>query len=201
VTPEGRPVCGICGGFLFLRRLFLMASLDPNPNRTVEDGMVVSIDYTLRLDEDDDVVDSSESGEPLQFVQGQGQIIPGLEQQLYGMSIGDEKSVVVAPAEGYGEADPDAYQVVPLEAFPGDMVVEPGMGLQMRDNSGQTFEAYVADVRPDGIVLDFNHPLAGKTLHFDVRITGLREATADEQAHGHVHDGGHTHEDEEDDEE
>jgi FKBP-type peptidyl-prolyl cis-trans isomerase SlyD len=156
----------------------------------VSDGLVVSLDYTLRLEDSEDVVDSSTGSEPLQFVQGQGQIIPGLEQQLYGMGVGEEKDVVVSPTEGYGEADPEAYQMVPIDAFPSDMTVEPGMGLQLRDQSGQVFDAYVTEVRPDGVLLDFNHPLAGKTLRFNVKIAGLRPATAEEQAHGHVHSHG-----------
>ncbi len=167
----------------------------PNEEMTVSDGMVVSMDYSLRLDEDEEMVDSSAGREPLEFVQGGGQVIPGLEQQIYGMGVGDEKSVVVPPADGYGEADSEAYQLMPLEAFPADMTVEPGMGLELRDELGQAVQAYVADVRPDGIVLDFNHPLAGKTLHFDVKITALRQATEAELAHGHVHEG-HEHDDE-----
>jgi len=159
---------------------------------TVSDGMVVSMDYALRLDDEEEVVDTSAGREPLEFVQGGGQIIPGLEQQLYGMGVGEEKSVVVQPADGYGETDAEAYQLMPLDAFPPDMTVEPGMGLELRDVSGQVMQAYVADVRPDGILLDFNHPLAGKTLHFDVKIAGLRQATEEELAHGHVH-GGHDH--------
>jgi len=164
-----------------------------NAEMTASDGMVVSLDYTLRLDGDEEVVDTSAGREPLEFVQGGGQIIPGLVQQIYGMGVGDEKSVVVPPADGYGETDAEAYQPMPLEAFPADLTVEPGMGLELRDVSGQVLQAYVADARPDGILLDFNHPLAGKTLHFDVKITGLRETTQEELAHGHVHDG-HEHE-------
>jgi FKBP-type peptidyl-prolyl cis-trans isomerase SlyD len=160
---------------------------------TVSDGLVVSMEYTLRLDDDDEIVDTSADRAPLQFVQGEGQIVPGLEEELYGMSIGDEKDVVVAPAKGYGDADPEAFQVVPLDVFPSDMTLQPGMGLQLRDASGHAFEAYVADIRPDGVVLDFNHPLAGKTLRFNVRIANLREASEEEIAHGHVHDGSHHH--------
>jgi FKBP-type peptidyl-prolyl cis-trans isomerase SlyD len=115
------------------------------------------------------------------------------------MSLGDEKSVEVLPADGYGETDANAYQLMPLDAFPADMTVEPGMGLELRDVSGQVLQAYVADVRPDGILLDFNHPLAGKTLHFDIKIAGLRRATDEELAHGHVHGShGHEHDDADD---
>lgn len=152
----------------------------------VADGMVVSLDYTLKLD-DGEVIDSSDGREALQFLQGQGQIVPGLEQALYGMAVGEEKEVEVAPVDGYGETDPDAYQMVPRDVFPADMTLTEGMGLRMRDESGQPLEAYVADIRPEGVLLDFNHPLAGETLFFHVKIAGLRSGTAEELAHGHVH--------------
>jgi FKBP-type peptidyl-prolyl cis-trans isomerase SlyD len=159
-----------------------------NAQLTVADGIVVSLDYTLRLD-DGEVVDSSEGREPLAFLQGQGHIIPGLEQALYGMGVGAEKDVVVAPADGYGEENPDAYELVQRDMFPAEMNLTPGMGLRLRDgNSGELLEAYVAEVRGDDVMLDFNHPLAGETLYFQVRVAGLRPATAEELAHGHVHD-------------
>lgn len=152
----------------------------------VADGMVVSLDYTLRLD-DGQVVDSSDGREALQFLQGQGQIIPGLEQALYGMEVGEEKDVEVAPEDGYGETDPEAYQMVPHNIFPSDMELSEGMGLRMRDDAGQPLEAYVAEVSQDGVLLDFNHPLAGETLYFHVKIADLRPGTSEEVAHGHVH--------------
>lgn len=161
-------------------------------NLKVSDGLVVSLDYTLRLD-DGEVVDTSTDQDPLEFLQGRGQIINGLEQALYGMEIGDEKDVEVEPSAGYGEYDNDAFQVVPHDVFPPDMTLTPGMGLRMRDSSGQVLEAYVAEVRPDGVLLDFNHPLAGETLYFQVKISGLRPATSEELAHGHVHNPGHKH--------
>ena len=159
---------------------------------TVADGLVVSLDYTLRLD-DGEIVDSSADQEPLEFLQGQGQIIPGLEQALYGMAVDDQKDVVVAPADGYGEEDPDAFELVERDVFPPDLDLRPGIGLRMRDESGEAMVAYVAEVRPDGVVLDFNHPLAGETLYFQVKIAGLRPATSEELAHGHAHgaDDGH----------
>lgn len=152
----------------------------------VADGIVVSLDYTLRLD-DGQVIDSSDGRESLQFLQGQGQIIPGLEQALYGMEVGEEKDVEVMPEDGYGETDPEAYQMVPHDLFPTDMELSEGMGLRMRDEAGQPLEAYVAEVNPDGVLLDFNHPLAGETLFFHVKIADLRRGTSEELAHGHVH--------------
>jgi FKBP-type peptidyl-prolyl cis-trans isomerase SlyD len=159
---------------------------------TVADGLVVSLDYTLRLD-DGETIDTSTGQEPLEFLQGRGQIVPGLEQALYGIAVDDRKEVVVAPADGYGEPDPDASELVERDVFPPDLDLRPGIGLRMRDSSGEALEAYVAEVRPDGVLLDFNHPLAGETLYFQVRIAALRPATGEELAHGHVHDAGSAH--------
>lgn len=153
----------------------------------VADDLVVSMHYTLTLD-DGQIIDSSEDGDPLQFLQGFGQIIPGLEKALYGMAVGDNKKVVVAAADGYGEVDPEAFQSVPRAIFPEDLELVEGMGLRMRDqDSGQLVETYVAEVGPTEVLLDFNHPLAGEELTFDVEIADLRSATAEELSHGHVH--------------
>jgi FKBP-type peptidyl-prolyl cis-trans isomerase SlyD len=159
---------------------------------TVQDGVVVSLDYSLRLD-DDRVIDSSAEGEPLEFLQGAGQIITGLEQALYGMAVGDEKQVTVPPADGYGEMDPQGVQFFPAANFPQDMALEVGMALQAQDQSGHVYTVYVSEVQGDGVLLDFNHPLAGETLHFQAKIAALRPATDEELAHGHVHAHGHTH--------
>jgi FKBP-type peptidyl-prolyl cis-trans isomerase SlyD len=143
--------------------------------------------YTLTLD-DGQIVDSSIEGDPLQFLQGFGQIIPGLEKELYGMVIGDMKKVTVTAVDGYGDLDPDAYQIVPRSLFPEDLALEEGMGLRMRDqNTGQLIETYVAEIRAEEVLLDFNHPLAGEELTFDVKIADIRAATDEELAHGHVH--------------
>jgi FKBP-type peptidyl-prolyl cis-trans isomerase SlyD len=155
----------------------------------VEKSKVVSLHYTLR-DEDGDVIDTSAGRGPLQFIQGAGQIIPGLEESLYGMRVGDEKQVTVEPEKAYGEVDPDAFQIVPRDRFPDDIDVEEGMGFRMRDSdTDEVVLAYVAEVRPSGILLDLNHPLAGETLDFQVRIEDVRPATEEELEHGHVHDG------------
>ncbi len=176
------------GQRLFSRKVNLMTA---SP-MTVQDGMVVSLDYNLRLD-NGELIDSSAQGEPLMFLQGAGQIIPGLERALYGMAVGDEKDVTVAPADGYGEMDPAGLQFFPASAFPPGMELSVGMALQAQDNSGHVYTVYVEDVRQDGVVLNFNHPLAGETLHFQTRIAGLRPATDEELAHGHVHAAGHSH--------
>lgn len=162
-------------------------------NITVADDLVVSLDYLLKL-EDGEEIDRSDSDDPLQFLQGHGQIIPGLEKELYGMQIGEEKKVMVAPADGYGEFDPSNLDTVPRNIFPTDMALEKGQQLQLRDqNSGQVYQATVSEIKDEDVVLDFNHPLAGETLIFQVKIADLRSATSEELSHGHVHSPGHNH--------
>jgi FKBP-type peptidyl-prolyl cis-trans isomerase SlyD len=163
-----------------------------NTNLTVADGLVVSLDYTLRLD-DGQVIDTTANEAPLEFLQGGQQIIPGLEKALYGMAVGDEKDVELAPGEGYGNRNPDALEMVPREAFPSDVELTEGMGLQLRDPSGHEVVAYVAEIRPEAVVLDLNHPLAGETLFFEIKIADLRPATSEELDHGHAHNAGHEH--------
>ena len=155
----------------------------------VANDLVVSLDYKLRL-ENREVVDTPAGQEPLEFLQGQGQIIPGLEQALYGMAIGEEKDVTVLSDDGYGQRDPNAYQQIPSDALPPDLKLEPGMALELVDNTGQPIPATVAEVHPNGVLLDLNHPLAGETLYFSAKIAGLRAATGEEMAHGHVHGSG-----------
>lgn len=159
---------------------------------TVADDIVVSLNYVLNL-EDGEEVDRSD-GEPLQFLQGHGQIIPGLEKALYGMTVGDTKNVVIEAAEAYGEYDEEDMQLMPRASFPDDIELEEGMGLYLRDTqSGQRVQAFVAEIMPSEVLLDFNHPLAGETLHFQVEIADLRAATSEELSHGHVHIPGHSH--------
>ncbi len=165
--------------------------------KTVQDNTVVSLDYVLKVD--GGVVDQSEQDEPIQFIQGQGQILPGLERQLYGMTVGDSKSVVVSPAEGYGEPDNEAYAEVPRDQFPSEIPLETGVALQVRDQEGQVLDAYIVEVRDDSVRLNFNHPLAGKELHFQVKVVDLRDATEEELSHGHVHEEGMLYDEEEGD--
>lgn len=152
----------------------------------VTDDLVVSLDYTLCLDDEQEIATSARQA-PLEFLQGQGQIIPGIERAIYGMAAGDEKDIIVTPDEGYGERDPQAFQLVPSETLSPDLSLEPGMGLRMQDEAGQIVAAFVSEIRPDGVLLDLNPPLAGQTLHFHVKISALRPATDQELAQGYVH--------------
>jgi FKBP-type peptidyl-prolyl cis-trans isomerase SlyD len=151
----------------------------------VQDGQVVSMDYTLRVD--GDVIDSSSGHEPLEFLQGAGNIIPGLEQELYGMVIGESKIVIVQPEAGYGAIDPAAFVDIPKQQFPANIPLEIGVEIQMTDETNTPMNARIDSLDSENVRLDFNHPLAGKELHFDIKIVGLREATAEENEHGHTH--------------
>ena len=159
----------------------------------VGDSVVVSLDYVLILD-DDREIDRSDKNEPMEYLHGFDNIIPGLEEELNGMTVGDEKEVVVQPELGYGERDPDGMTEFPRDTFPGSLNLEVGEPVMMRDkDGGESLQAYVSELRTDTVLLDFNHPLAGETLHFHIRIAGLREPTSEELAHGHVHHPDHKH--------
>ncbi len=159
----------------------------------VANDVVVSMAYTLKINGEE--VDSSEASGPLEFLQGSHNIITGLENQIYGMKIGDTRQVVVLPEDGYGEVDPQAMIDVPRSEFPPEMPLEVGVELDIRDEDGEIFPATIVEVTPSTVKLDFNHPLAGETLHFDIEIVDLRVPTPEELAHGHAH-GEHFHEDE-----
>ena len=158
---------------------------------SVQDGVVVSMEYTLHVD--GELLDSSEGQEPLQFLVGHRNIILGLESEMKGMKVGDNKSVVVQPADGYGEYDDKAFMDVPRSEFPKDMPLEVDAELTVRDDEGHARYARVDGIEGDTVTLNFNHPLAGDELHFSVKVVGLREPTSEELEHGHVHEAGHHH--------
>jgi FKBP-type peptidyl-prolyl cis-trans isomerase SlyD len=153
---------------------------------------VVSIHYTLR-DDAGDLIDSSAEGEPLAYLHGHGNIVPGLERELEGKSAGDKLSVKVSPAEGYGEYEEQLVQKIPRRSLRGIANVRVGMQLHAQTAHG-TRVVTVTQIVGDMITIDGNHPLAGKALSFDVEVTEVRQATEEELTHGHVHGpGGHHH--------
>ena len=156
----------------------------------ITDGLVVSIHYSLK-DDEGDLIDSSE-GEPLSYLHGAGNIVPGLERQLTGKAVGDKVHAVVAPEDGYGERTGPEPQAVPRDQFPAGADIEEGMQIMARGPNGKSFPLWVVAVNKDSVTLDHNHPLAGVTLHFDVEVTEIRDATAQERQHGHPH-GPHGH--------
>lgn len=137
----------------------------------IKDGASVSIEYTLKLD-DGSVADSNVGQEPLAYEQGKRQILPALEDELVGLAVGDQKNVTLSPEQGYGPVNPEAYQEVPLEVIPED-AREVGTQLVSTDGAGNRRVVRVHEVREEAVVLDLNHPLAGQTLHFDIRVIGI----------------------------
>ncbi|MGD9842913.1 MAG: peptidylprolyl isomerase [Steroidobacteraceae bacterium] len=152
----------------------------------------VQIHYTLKNDANE-VLDSSEGAEPLAYLQGHGNLIPGLEKALEGKRAGDAVNVSVQPADAYGVRDESLIQDVPRSAFEGIPEIEAGMQFQADSNHGPR-TVTVTKVADDTVTVDGNHPLADQTLHFAVQIVDVREPSEEELSHGHVHGpGGHHH--------
>ncbi len=158
---------------------------------SVENGKVIQMEYTLKVN--GEVLDTSEVNGPIEFIQGAGNIIPGLERELYGMTVGESKNVVVAAQDGYGDVDTEAYTDVPKDQFPDNIPMAVGTELELHDQKGNPLHARIDKVNDETVRLDFNHPLAGKELFFNVKIASLREPTEEEREHGHVHGKGHEH--------
>ncbi|MFQ5963980.1 MAG: peptidylprolyl isomerase [Candidatus Scalinduaceae bacterium] len=140
---------------------------------TVSSGKEVSIEYTLKL-EDNAVIDTNVGSKAFSYVHGSNQIIPGLQKALEGMKVGDSKQVTVKPEEGYGNVNQEAISEVNKEQIPQD-ALKIGVQIQGQDASGRVVHALVVEIKENTVVLDFNHPLAGKTLYFDVKVLNIRE--------------------------
>lgn len=153
---------------------------------TIADGSVVTMHYSLTLDSGQ-VVDSSEGKDPLGYLHGAGNIVPGLESAMAGHSVGDSFEVEVSPEEGYGPRHEEAVQTAPRGAFPAEAELQAGLQFQARGPEDQPLMGTILDVSDEKVKVDFNHPLAGETLHFKVDVVDIRAATAEEQEHGHVH--------------
>ncbi len=153
---------------------------------------VVTLRYRL-TDNDGEVIDESTDAEPLAYIHGAGGIIPGLEAALQGKKAGDSMKVTVSPGQAFGERDESLLRAVPRGAFEG--VNDLQVGMQFQTDAGQGMEVVtVINIDGDQVTIDGNHPLAGVTLNFDVTVLGVRDATGEELAHGHVHGpGGHHH--------
>jgi FKBP-type peptidyl-prolyl cis-trans isomerase SlyD len=166
----------------------------------IADDVVVSLEYTLTVD--GEIVDSTEGIDPIEFIQGHENIIPGLERELYGLRAGDSKKVTVKAVDAYGEIDQEAIVDVPRDEIPTDIPLKPGVELEVKNEDGDILEARIVSVSKETVRLDFNHVLAGKALSFEVTVVGLRAADEEELAHGHVHseDGEYDEDEYEDDE-
>ena len=153
---------------------------------------VATIDYTL-TDPKGQVIDSSQGKEPLAYLHGASNIIPGLESALEGKSKGESVNITVPPDRGYGPRDPNLVQPVPRSNFKGVTDIKAGMQFQAQTPAGPRIVT-ILKVDPDNITVDANHPLAGMDLKFDVTVVDVREATQEEITHGHAHaPGGHHH--------
>ena len=160
---------------------------------TIAQHKVVTIHYKVVDVDSGEVIDSSEGGQPMTYLHGAQNIIPGLEQALEGKTVGDEFEVTVAPADAYGEYSDDRVQQVPMAAFEGVEKVEPGMAFTAQTEHGP-ISLIVTEVDEATVTVDANHPLAGKSLQFSVKVESVRDASEEEMAHGHVHgEGGHHH--------
>ncbi len=163
-------------------------------NMKIAQNRVVLMHYTLK-DEHGNTIDSSEGQEPLAYIQGIGNVVPGLEDALEGKSKGDKLQVTVEPTDGYGERNDEMVQQVSKSGFnaEGDEELVPGMQVQIETNNGPSI-AMVTKIEEDDVTLDLNHPLSGVTLNFDIEVVDVRASTEEEIEHGHVHGpGGHQH--------
>ncbi len=163
---------------------------------TIRDGMVVSLAYSLTAD--GEIVETATAEEPLDYLHGADNIVPGLEAVLLGKKVGDRMTVTLQPAEAYGDYDPDDTEIVPLSDFPDANELSEGMAVVMEDEDGYMFDALIREIRADEVVLDFNPPLAGRVITYDVEVLEIRPAEEEElaagQPYGFMDD--HDHDDE-----
>lgn len=158
----------------------------------IKEGQVVELSYVLKNNKGEEL-DRAEKNEPLAYLHGYGQIIPGLEEALQGLIIGSKKSVTIPPEDAYGVLNPDLRLKIHKSHFPSDQQVAVGMQFVAEVGDGHV-PFVVHKVEDDHVFVDGNHPLAGETLHFEVEVLSIREATKEELEHGHAHGpGGHHH--------
>ncbi|MBC8171708.1 MAG: FKBP-type peptidyl-prolyl cis-trans isomerase [Anaerolineae bacterium] len=151
-------------------------------NDTIRDGLVVSLAYTLTAD--GETIETSTSEEPLDYLHGAENIVPGLEAALNGKRVGDQFKVTLQPADAYGDYDDDDVETIPLSDLPDAETLEEGMVVVMEDEEGYLFDAIIREIGKETVVLDFNPPLAGKTITYDVQVLAMREAEEEEIAAG-----------------
>lgn len=146
----------------------------PAAAASVGDNMTVQFEYTLTVGQQ--IVDSSQGKGPMNYVHGRGEIIPGLEREMSGMRAGDSKEITVKPQDAYGQASPAALLEVPRTQLPQGTEPQVGMILSGRDPQGHAFQARISEIKEKSVMLDMNHPLAGKTLHFKVKVLDVSPA-------------------------
>jgi FKBP-type peptidyl-prolyl cis-trans isomerase SlyD len=159
----------------------------------IDRDMVVTVHYRGTLAETGEEFDSSYDAEPLQFLVGHGQMIPGFEEELMGATSGEKRSFTVGPERAYGPHDPDGIQAYPADRFPEG--IEVGMAVEAHLDDGRIIPLYIVEIGEDAVTIDLNHTLAGKNLTFEVEVLDIRAATTEELRHSHAHgpDGHHHH--------
>ena len=158
----------------------------------VENDSVVSVNYTGTFSDSGEVFDTNIGGEPLVFLVGHGNMIEGFEQEMLGAAVGEVREFTLTPERAYGHRDDANVQSIPRSQFPEGMELEAGAVLGAQSDQGP-IQFTVVEVGDEFVTADFNHQMAGQTLHFTVEVIEIREATSDELAHGHAHGPGHQH--------
>lgn len=160
----------------------------------IEQNKVVTLNFTLK-DDEGNILDSTETGGLFSYISGKNMILPKLEEAVNNMIIGTRKQLKFEAKDGYGDYNEDAVQVVGKENFPEDFILEAGMEYMASNPDGVQMPFIITNVEDETVTIDFNHPLAGKNLNFDIELVDVRDATPEELAHGHVHgpDGHHHH--------
>ncbi|HMN50099.1 MAG TPA: peptidylprolyl isomerase [Ignavibacteriaceae bacterium] len=160
----------------------------------IEPNKVVTMNFTL-TDDQGNVLDTTDNGGPFSYMTGSNMILPKLEEAVSGMIIGTKKNIKLDAVDAYGNYNEQIVQVVGKENFPEDFELEVGMSYMASSPDGAQMPFVITEVRDEDVTIDFNHPLAGKNLNFDIELLDVRDATAEELSHGHVHgpDGHHHH--------
>ena len=165
---------------------------------TIDKNHVVALHYTLNAIEENGektFIEKTDAENPFTFLYGVGMMLPKFEEQLQGLVAGDQKSFTIVPEEGYGDRDDNAKTQLPIEMFAESGLPPVGAILPLQDAQGNHVNAMVLEVTDANVIVDLNHPMAGKTLHFDIKVAETRPATEEELSHGHAHgiDGNETH--------
>ncbi len=161
----------------------------------IQDGKVVHLKYLLKGTEGA-LLDEATSSDPFIYLHGAHQIVPGLENSLLGLKLGDQKKVIVQPEDGYGQFDPEMRKVVDRSQFPQGVQLKEGMQFDVDLENDESVVFIVESIEDEKVCVNGNHPLAGEVLHFDVEVLKIRDATQEEMLHGHAHEGCHSHHDE-----
>jgi FKBP-type peptidyl-prolyl cis-trans isomerase SlyD len=169
MEPDEAKTSGIIGIFLNYRRIIM----------EIAEKIYVAIDYKLTLESGQEI-DKSQDGQPLGFITGFGQVIPGLEKALMGRTAGESAQLVIEPEEAYGQVRDDLFQEIPKSQFPGDIELKQGMNFEAQSPSGPMMITISKINDNDTVTVDLNHPMAGKQLHFDVNVVEVREPTPEE---------------------